>query len=193
MQLEGRALKQEREITALKMQQEESKLEHKTEVVRLKEALANMEIEGPLAKTMASLQNDDRMLQVRERLEQLKARNTALQEENLKLGGRLERKVIEIKSLEFEKNRAEELEHENNSLRRQVKELGSILESARPKSSRSSVAKKQPPPSDDQSSSSTSVVSDTSVTKEKPVKGKKGIKGLFKRREVTVIPEGEED
>jgi chromosome segregation ATPase len=193
MQLEGRALKQEREITALKMQQEESKLEHKTEVVRLKEALANMEIEGPLAKTMASLQNDDRMLQVRERLEQLKARNTALQEENLKLGGRLERKVIEIKSLEFEKNRAEELEHENNSLRRQVKELGSILESARPKSSRSSVAKKQPPPSDDQPSSSTSVVSDTSATKEKPVKGKKGIKGLFKRREVTVIPEGEED
>jgi chromosome segregation ATPase len=198
MQLEGRALKQEREITAMKMQQEEMKLEHKAEVVRLKEALANMEKEGPLAKTMASLQNDDRMLQVRERLEQLKARNTALQEENLKLGGRLERKVIEIKSLEFEKSRAEELEHENNSLRRQVQELGSILESARPKSSRSSSAKKQSSSNDqssskDQPPSSTSSVPHTSAGKEKLGKGKKGLKGLFKRREVTVIPEGEED
>lgn len=191
MQLEGRSLKQDREITALKMQLEEGKLEHKAEVVRLKEALATMENEGPLAKTMAALANDDRMLEVRERLEQLKARNTILQEENLKLGGRLERKVIEIKSLEFEKARAEELEKENGSLRRQVNELGSILESGRPKSSRSSSSNKSMTSRDSNSSSSqassqsstTAIEKDTSSkAKEKAAKGKKGIKGLFKRR-----------
>lgn len=191
MQLEGRALKQERDITALKMELEESKLEHKSEVVQLKEALATAEKESPLTKTMASLQNDDRMLQVKERLEQLKARNTALQEENLKLGGRLERKVIEVKSLEFEKSRAEELEHENHSLRRQVQELGSILESARPKS-RSSSSKKQPAPKA-QAPATASTAPDNKSSTEKPVKSKKGLKGLFKRREVTVIHEGDED
>ncbi len=186
MQLEGRALKQEREITTLKMQLEEGKLEHKAEVVRLKESLASMEKESPLTKTMAALQNDDRMLEVRERLEQLKARNTTLQEENLKLGGRLERKVIEIKSLEYEKARAEELDKENESLRRQVKELGSILEAGtRSKASRSSSTRS---PSTNDTSSTSQDLAPVSTGKENAAKGKdkaakgKGLKGLFKRK-----------
>lgn len=180
MQLEGRSLKQDREITALKMQLEESKLEHKAEVVRLKDVIANMET-NPLAKTMADLQHDDRMLEVRERLEQLKARNTKLQEENLKLGGRLERKVIEVKSLEFEKDRAEEMEQENDTLRRQVKELQSILESSRPKTRSSS--KSKPQTAQAAPVAGAPVISEpTSSTKTKDKKNKKGLKGLFKRR-----------
>merc|ERR1712238_385590 len=81
---EAKAMKQEREIVALKMQLEEKKLEHKADVVKLKDALAKaMEQDSPLKKTISDLQNNDRMLEVRERLEQLKARNTDLQEENV--------------------------------------------------------------------------------------------------------------
>eukprot|EP00339_Tiarina_fusa_P012716 CAMPEP_0117003322 /NCGR_PEP_ID=MMETSP0472-20121206/4680_1 /TAXON_ID=693140 ORGANISM="Tiarina fusus, Strain LIS" /NCGR_SAMPLE_ID=MMETSP0472 /ASSEMBLY_ACC=CAM_ASM_000603 /LENGTH=1783 /DNA_ID=CAMNT_0004703931 /DNA_START=212 /DNA_END=5560 /DNA_ORIENTATION=+ len=128
MQIEARAMKQEREVVALKMQLEESKLEHKAEVVRLKDVILNMEKESPLARTVAELQNDDRMLEVRERLEQLKMRNTSLQEENLKLGGRLERSIIEIKSFEAEKKHAADMERENSSLRRQVQGLEQLLQ-----------------------------------------------------------------
>ena len=129
MAIEGRAMKQEREIIALKMQLEEKKLEHKEEVFKLKETIKTME-ESPLAKTMAGLQNDDRMLEARQRLEQLKWRNTQLQEENLKLGGRLERAVIEIKSMDAERAHAAELEKETLGLRQQVKVLEGLLANA---------------------------------------------------------------
>jgi chromosome segregation ATPase len=155
MQVQSRAKKQEREIVALKMQLEESKLEHTAEAVRLKDVITKMDSESPLAKTVAGLQNDDRMLEVRERLEQLKMRNTSMQEENLKLGGRLERAIIEIKSFELEKQHAEEMEKENGSLRRQVKELESILtRGRRPPASpaRPAVDKENPVKTKDKSS-----------------------------------------
>eukprot|EP00934_Nitzschia_sp_Nitz4_P000179 Nitzschia sp. Nitz4//scaffold481_size5438//445//4998//NITZ4_009224-RA/size5438-processed-gene-0.2-mRNA-1//-1//CDS//3329552871//179//frame0 len=169
MQLEGRALKQEREITALKMQVEESKLEHKAEVVQLKEVIAKMEQEGP--QSAADLKRDDRMLEVRERLEQLKARNTSLQEENLKLSGRLERKVIEARAMEFDKERAEDLDKENASLRQQMKELESIIQESRQAGAAApKVVSPAPSPA-------------VPVSKVKDKSKKvKGIKGLFKRR-----------
>jgi len=131
MQVEAKAMKQEREIVALKMQLEERKLEHKADVVKLKDALAKaMEQDSPLKKTISDLQYKDRMLEVRERLEQLKARNTALQEENLNLGGRLERAVIQISASEVEKQQAEEIEEENTKLRQQLKEYEHLLSSS---------------------------------------------------------------
>merc|ERR1712224_901161 len=128
IQVEAKAMKQEREIVALKMQLEERKLEHKADVVKLKDALAKaMEQDSPLKKTISDLQHNDRVLEVRERLEQLKARNTALQEENLNLGGRLERAVIQISASEVEKQQAEEIEEENAKLRQQLKEYEQLL------------------------------------------------------------------
>ena len=173
MQIEGRAMKQEREINAIKVQFNEKKLEHKAEVARLKEVIATLEKDSsPLVKTVAELQNDDRMLAVRERLEQLKKTNTGLQEENLKLGGRLERATIEIKSFEAEREHAEATEKENSMLRNQVKELEEVLNNLRAQ---------RPPPSPTR----------TAVDKENPAKSKdtkskrasKGIgRGLFKRK-----------
>ena len=109
---------------------------------------------------------------MRERLEQLKKTNTGLQEENLKLGGRLERATIEIKSFEAEKEHAEATEKENSMLRNQVKELEEVLNNLRAQ---------RPPPSPTR----------TAVDKENPAKSKdtnskrasKGIgRGLFKRK-----------
>jgi predicted nuclease with TOPRIM domain len=157
--------------------------------------IVTMEKESPLAKTVAELQNDDRMLEVRERLEQLKARNTTLQEENLKLGGRLERAVIEIQSFEVEKEHAEEMESENTTLRRQMKELETILSRLqRPKMktptptaspSRTAVDKENPAKSKDKSTKKTP-----------PWQGSKGgLKSLFKRRGLSeeIIKEEEEE
>jgi chromosome segregation ATPase len=132
IEIETRAMKQEREIMTLKMRVEEGKLDHKAEVVRLKDTIVQLEQESPLAKTVAELQNDDRMLEVRERLEQLKMKNSSLQEENLKLGGRLERAIIEIRSFEAEKEHADALEKDVARLQRTVKKLEEILHSGGP-------------------------------------------------------------
>jgi len=140
MQVEAKALKQEREIVALKMQLEERKLEHKADVVQLKDALVKameQDQDSPLKQTICDLQNNDRMLEVRERLEQLKARNTDLQEENLNLGGRLERAAIQISSFEVEKQQAEEIEEENIKLRQQLKEYELLLSKSTTKAARS--------------------------------------------------------
>ena len=184
MQVEGRAMKQEREIVALKMQLEERKLEHKADVVKLKDALAKaMEEDSPLMQRISDLQSSDRMLQVRERLEHLKAKNTGLQEENLVLGGRLERAAIQIKAFELEKEQAREIEEENMKLRNQLKEYEHLL-------SRGSRAfRKAPLPRAPDTAASDS--EDSLKGKDKKKKNKFG---LFKRKGVDgSITEGQEE
>jgi hypothetical protein len=179
MDVEAKAMRQEREIIALKMQLEESKLAHKAEAVQLREALSvALENNSPLKKTLSDLHESDRMLEVRERLEQLKARNTALQEENLKLGGRLERAAIQINAFELEKQHAEEVEDENKNLRHQLREYEQLLT----KSAKRSGGLEGP----------------KSALPEKESKGKDKKKkkfGLFKRRNIdeVITEEGDEE
>jgi chromosome segregation ATPase len=178
MQVEGKAMKQEREIVSLKMQLEERKLEHKADVVKLKDALAKaMEQDSPFQQTISDLQNNDRMLEVRERLEQLKARNTNLQEDNLNLGGRLERAAIQISAFEVEKQQAEEIEDENMKLRKQLKEYEQLL--SRPS----------------KSSRKVSLPQTSNMSSSEQAKGKKKKKfGIFKKRSVDEsISEGKEE
>jgi len=119
------------------------------------------------------------MLEVRERLEQLKAINTDLQEENLTLGGRLERAAIQIQTFDVEKQQAEEIEEENAKLRQQLKEYEQLLsrstKSASTKSSRSGSSQQSP-------TSETVIPEKESSTKSKDKKKKKF--GLFKRRTI---------
>lgn len=212
MEINSRSKKQEREIVALKMQVEEHKLEHKSEVVRLKDVIATMDNESPLANTVAQLQNDDRMLEVRERLEQLKWKNTELQEQNLKLNGRLERAMLASKSLESEKEHSEDLEQEVKRLSRQVKTLEGILQGAkRPSASRPPAAAAAPAPAtarpsrtavDKENTTSEPVASTKRTASATPPRSrdsgssgsKKGFGGLFKRKgksEVSTISTGQ--
>lgn len=183
MQVEARAMRQEREIVALKMQIEENKLEHRAEVLQLKDALAAANQESPLKKTITDLQNNDKMLEVRERLEQLKARNTALQEENLKLGGRLERAAIQINAFELEKKQAEEIEEENVKLRHQLKEYEQLLSRSAPKQRGASFPAQE-----------IISVEGESMMKSNKQK-KKGKFGLFKRRNIdeAIVEEKDEE
>jgi chromosome segregation ATPase len=207
MEINTRANKQEREIVALKMQLEEHKLEHKSEVVRLKDMIATMENESPLANTVAQLQNDDRMLEVRERLEQLKNKNTELQEQNLRLNGRLERAMLASESLESEKEHSEEVEKEVKRLSRQVKSLEAILEGGKrpPSSARRPASVPAPAPTpatatatvqpsrtavDKENATNEPVISTKGTAEATPPRSKdsgssgnkKGFGGLFKRK-----------
>ncbi|KAG7364343.1 hypothetical protein IV203_037545 [Nitzschia inconspicua] len=165
------------------MQLEESKLAHKAEVVKLKEALAvAIEQNSPLNKTLSDLHENDRMLEVRERLEQLKARNMALQEENLKLGGRLERAAIQINAFELEQQHAEEVEDENRKLRHQLREYEQLLTNSTKRSSPV------------QTSTKSAALADNELQRKGKDKKKKKF-GLFKRRNIdeVITEEKEED
>jgi regulator of replication initiation timing len=119
----SRVAKQEREITTLKMQLEEAKLERKAEVAKLKDIIASNENPSPLARSVAEHQVDVRMGEVKERLEQLKWRNTSLQEENTKLRSRLEKAESEVKSSKNAKFRTATLEEQVGTLSKRVQEL----------------------------------------------------------------------
>jgi len=122
------------------------------------------------------------MLEVRERLEQLKARNTDLQEENLNLGGRLERAAIQISAFKVEKQQAEEIEDENVKLRHQLKEYEQLLSNST-KAARSAPSQQ----------SSKTVVSDKENRVRLKDKKKKKF-GLFKRKSTDEsIPETKEE
>lgn len=136
IQMQYKTKTQEREIMNLKMHMEENSREYKEQVRKLKGMLNQ---ESTISRTMADLEQDDRMLEVRERLEKLKTQNTSLQEENIKLGGRLERASIEISSFASEREHVGKVEQENQSLRRQLKELERVLE-------QSKTSKKKLPP-----------------------------------------------
>jgi chromosome segregation ATPase len=82
--------RKDREITALKMEIEESRLANKLEISNLQERIAAMG-EAPLARSAVEQHSDQRMTDVKERLEQVKWRSTQLHEDNEKLRARLVR------------------------------------------------------------------------------------------------------
>jgi chromosome segregation ATPase len=114
--MESKAMRQEREIGNLKMHLEETKLQHRAEISKFKDQILREQQEPS-----QNDRNEDEMFQ--ERLERLKQRNVTLQENNMRLGGRLERATTEIQSLNTERQLTSELEFENKNLRQQVQEL----------------------------------------------------------------------
>eukprot|EP00934_Nitzschia_sp_Nitz4_P005396 Nitzschia sp. Nitz4//scaffold24_size164493//4780//8799//NITZ4_002303-RA/size164493-processed-gene-0.218-mRNA-1//-1//CDS//3329544039//5386//frame0 len=182
---------------------EQTVSQQQAEVERLQHLIDTMRDETSpvgIPQTVSDLEEEDRMLEIHQRLAYVEERNTKLQEQNLQLSGRLERKTIEVKSLEFEKQHAEELEKENLSLMRQVKEMATILEGMQAKSSRKSKSSSssgtsssptRPSPSSGAADNGSGASQPTpSVDKENPVrtkenksgKAKKGLKGIFKRK-----------
>ena len=115
------AQRQEREITVLKMALEESRLDHKAEVSKLKDVMASLE-RSPQTREVSDHQTA-RLNEVKERLENLKWRNTSLHEENLKLRNRLEKAEGDVKSSKNDKYRALALEEEVGQLQNRLSEL----------------------------------------------------------------------
>ncbi|CAB9504237.1 myosin, heavy chain 11, smooth muscle [Seminavis robusta] len=115
----------EREITALKMQLEESKLVHMAEVAKLRESVDRLSQEcrsSPEVKPRNPI-DDFPIHEVKERLEKLRWRNNSIQEENFKLKSRLEKAEAEIQSARNEKYRTANLEAKVGALTRQLEKL----------------------------------------------------------------------
>jgi len=125
----SRAQKQEREITSLKMALEECRLERQTEVSKLKGRLDSMARPNHFPDSMVT--SNARLDDVKERLENLKWRNTSLQEDNVKLRNRLGRVEKECGIARAENDSASESKMEVIQLRERVQELEEMNKSTR--------------------------------------------------------------
>ena len=117
----GKAQKLEREITSLKMKLEQKELEHESQMNKLEERFVAMQ-ESPLVTSM-NKDTTDRIADLKEKFENLKWRNTSLQEENKGLRTKLERAQDTTATMKNDKYRASALESENESLVKRVEEL----------------------------------------------------------------------
>lgn len=186
--MEQQAMKQEREIANLQMKLEESKLSHRAEVSKFVDLIKKKEQETPIAKSVKDLENDDRLLETRERLESLKKHSTRLQEENLKLGGRLERASIEIQSFAKERQQVNEIEQDNRNLRKQLNEMEKVLKSFSQRSA--NVTSVPLNPEGQPSSSSTRTTSGSLSKPKKLTKSTGSFGGLFKKKKSKHKTEG---
>merc|ERR1719491_80628 len=87
MDAQSKATKNEREITALKMKNEEYKLRHKNDISRLKDQILTLESDNitPMMRDIQFQRDDKRILEVTDQMENLKRKVSSLQDENLKL------------------------------------------------------------------------------------------------------------
>jgi myosin protein heavy chain len=118
----AKTTRQEREITALKIELEEVKLEQEAKVAKLLEKIASMEA-SPLARAVAEQHVDHRLEEVKARLEQMRWHNTSLEQENAKLRSRLGKAETTSKAIEDEMDRIGDLEEEIAFLQGRVNEL----------------------------------------------------------------------
>jgi len=117
----GKAQKLEREITSLKMKLEQRELEYESQMNKMEERLGAMQ-ESPLARTMTK-ETTDRIADLKEKFENLKWRNTSLQEENKSLRLKLERAQEDFAVMKNDVYRASALEKQNENLEKRVEGL----------------------------------------------------------------------
>jgi chromosome segregation ATPase len=118
----AKTTRQEREITALKIELEETKLQQEAKVAKLLDKIAAMEA-SPLARSVAEQHVDHRLEEVKERLEQMKWSYTSLEQDNAKLRSRLEKAEAASRSIDEDLDQMECMEEEIGFLQSRVKEL----------------------------------------------------------------------
>jgi len=88
--IQSRATRYEREITALKMKLDERKLRHKDDVIILRQTISQLETETPMMRDMQAQREEKQAGELASKYEQLKWRTSELQRENKLLRGKLE-------------------------------------------------------------------------------------------------------
>lgn len=120
--------RKDKELISQQMLLTETELKHRNEVLNLKESITELESEAPFLKTKSNEENDQRIIVVKQRLDHLKSRNSDLNEENRRLGQRLEKSIIKIQKLENQAIEGRDAQTECDILRKQVAELQETLE-----------------------------------------------------------------
>eukprot|EP00978_Attheya_sp_CCMP212_P026800 scaffold88881_cov49-Attheya_sp.AAC.1 len=128
MDKSAKLAKQEREITAFKMEREEIRLRHQDEIEKLKKSIESLERDTPMQRDVKNQLTSQINDEFKDKLEKLKWRNTALQEENTKLRERLEKAEAEGKSSKNDKWRQSALQEKVVSLSHRCKELETEIE-----------------------------------------------------------------
>lgn len=120
----------EREITSLKIQLEDNKLAHMTEVAKLRETVDRLSFDASAGSVQKSPIDNFPIHEVKERLEKLRWRNNSIQEENFKLKSRLEKAEAEIQTARNEKYKTAKLEAQVGSLMKQLKTNDAALKNS---------------------------------------------------------------
>lgn len=118
MDYTAKSTKLEREVMALTMKLDESKLRHRAKVDKLKEKISELESESPLER-IAHPERDDvnqrESNKLKEKTEHLKWLNTSLKEENEKLKAKLE--AVEVAKAKAEVDSQSKLSKNNDKWR----------------------------------------------------------------------------
>jgi predicted nucleic acid-binding Zn-ribbon protein len=114
----------EREISALKMKLDEEKLHHADEIAKLRTQLASRGGESATIKGSREIREGQEIVELKETIQQLRRRNTALSEENSKLCSRIDNLETDKKNIgSSDKWRTSALKDQVKTLMLRVQEL----------------------------------------------------------------------
>jgi chromosome segregation ATPase len=114
----------EREISALKMKLDEEKLQHTDEIAKLKTQLASRGADSATIKGSREIREGQEIVELKETIQQLRRRNTALSEENSKLCSRIDNLETDKKNMgSSDKWRTSALKDKVKTLMLRVQEL----------------------------------------------------------------------
>lgn len=124
------ALNKDRECTLLKDKLEECKIEHEKETESLEQEIDRLILvnESLLNTNEKDQDETDMMLAAKQRLQQLKAVNIELKEDNDQLGARLEQALTKIRYIEAANKNVTKMETECAALKKKVADLEGVLE-----------------------------------------------------------------
>ena len=120
----SKSQRQDREISSLKMELEEARLNHRSEVTRLRDQLDSIDkMDRSPSEREIKTRTEDKVNGMKERLENMRWRNTNLTEENEELRNRLERAEVDGLRYAGESRKNTKLEEEMKELKDKIMEL----------------------------------------------------------------------
>lgn len=153
----AKTARQEREISALRMELEETGLRHRDATAKLQERVRSLEEEAPSQRAVQTQRDDVRVEELNNTIQQLKWRNSSLEGENRDLAERLANGEASssggggVKSSKNDKWRNTALKEEVRTLRKRIQELETRATPAPPSSAR---RRKSPTSGDERSAAS---------------------------------------
>jgi hypothetical protein len=110
-------------VTRLNDLMERRRVDYLAQVESCQILIEELESDGPLAKMVQAMEKTEIITEIRMRVGNLKAMNQSLQEENLRLGFKLDGAAAKLKAFERQQKEYETMRKESISLTKQLKDL----------------------------------------------------------------------
>jgi hypothetical protein len=121
--IETKANESEQMVTRLNDLMERRRVDYLAQVESCQILIEELESDGPLAKMVQAMEKTEIITEIRMRVGNLKAMNQSLQEENLRLGFKLDGAAAKLKAFERQQKEYETMRKESISLTKQLKDL----------------------------------------------------------------------